>query len=456
MGINYNKSPVNFMVEYMGEDKLKKINKERLSRGKFKIGYHNLLGRIGTPGYLTQMSKNKNNDLFFVDNIPKRMVLDDIKVNSYCFRESAIMRHDNMFNDDQQIIGYHNGELLTKDNFDKKTNNMYQHLKNETNNPDANVQLAVLAIDPQLTKQMKGKISQEDMYKMMEGKLKEFTEANNYNFDNIDYFMSLHTDKKHLHMHIVYLEKVKERKRGKLTLEENSERIRDDMTKWITAKIGERSYEKIELDKNLISKLKNDDVKMDPNLFNELQHCNAKKVGYIKPVKLKNQLLEYSSNLLEASGVHEMVENNYYKRLDAELNNPINLKKGGAKETMNDIEYHEYCQNKAKGYTQNEYDRLVKDTANYVYGEIPKANPKIKHIYECNDNDVRKEQLQPANNNLAKYRDEEELDKFNKKMSFQKIQFLMYASKNEMYVWKQMVRGYKKGAGNEKIEDYSK
>lgn len=410
-----NNNAVNVYNNYVNHDWLVNENAKRKKQGKKSIGFQNFIG------YLTQEVKHINNYQSFNNDNDEAL---EIKSNSYLFRESVINKKYNQFEwkTEDNVIGFYNNEFLTVENFNQKVKPLYKRLEKESDNLDANVQLGLISIDPKYNNLLSGNLDVKEFYTVVNNNFRNLARDYGYNPDNLDYLLVCHTDKEHIHIHLPFVEKVKERKRGKLDLDFN-ETFKENINTWLNAKANNRDYIKVVLDKNLIDKITSE-VQMSKDLYERLANCPNKNVGNIKDKQLKQELYDYVDTILEQSGQLEEIEIVHQKRL---------LRK------QNDDNYSDKDVDKLK---QDDIDRLRKDTANYIYKNIEKVNKDIQY----NENDVRKK------NNYTNYKvNDEDYNNFNKDMNIKKMKYLMFYTKNNDFIWNQFKYNFKKG-----MRDYDK
>ena len=469
---------------YVSYKDLVEINKKRVAEGKRKIGFHNLIGYA-----YREISKLNHNNMF--RNVNDNKVLDHIFHHGYNNRAESYLNHKDVFmdvsDDKDLLIGICNGNKVYTSNLVETTKEFSEAAKKYSYDKDANVQRMVLSFSPEATNEMKNKFNIEELLSTTNEMFFEFAKKNGYKPENLHYNISFHTNTKSLHAHIDFFEKVKDRKRGKLSLDAKKE-LEENMVKYVNDKLKNRSYERIIIDNNYIEKINKSLEEMNLDLFQKLYDCSSKKVGFIKEQELKNELYDYTINFIKESGLKNELDANLYSRIEYYKNIGVdNPEEKGLKhyesecnrikndvanliyKNIKEIKYeplNNYQEKTEVGeITHNEQDINVNEN---ICGEITHNEQNLNDIdplyydyllkdyenYLLDDDDVRKKEYIVRRNNNVYINDrnkeyEKIKQKFEEKQIENKLKFLLSTYRGSNKFIKSVSRNFTEGYTNE-------
>lgn len=354
---------------YISPQGMETLNKQRMAKGKKPMS---LAGHLG---YISKDDR-VNGDIDYNSDINNDELANTISNEGYLTRQEAIINHSEFFkNEDKEnfIVGCFNGEVVRKKEKDKKLQPFIQHLNQLEENGKYNVQSSVISFPPDISKQIKGMIDQEEFLSKINKCYETHLQELGYNKDNINVIICAHTNKDHFHLHIDVWEKSLDIRKNRKMHEWDVEvlkQIRKDACLILNDQINGVNKVLGAERKNLLN-LIGQNIQIPEELVRKIDNQNMKVWGRIEDSDLKNEIYNYAEHIFKTAG--------FYKN----------------------------------AVDQYEYDKLIKGE------EVAKNQAGTKYVRSCKDiaNKIIKHIKNPDGDLMS---NEELLQKINLNNSFQK------------------------------------
>lgn len=305
--------PTDIFVKHYFTDK-SELDKINTRRSKYK---EKLITFADLVGYDYREIANLQHNTFFQNQQQENLVSELVDKFGYVTREGAIAHHQDYFEeqDADMILGRCNGNFVKLKTFGKDVKEWNNLAKKHQKKPDTSIERMIISLDPEHTEFIKKhKISHEQLLLNLENVFLDYAQSIGFSKDNLCYNLSFHTNTDNLHCHIDFFQKDIIKKRGKLTIHNPKEIMKERIAKNFNDKLDLRTYKDLVIDRNYLEKLLSPGKQMDEKLYRDLYFCKNKKFGYIKDKDLKERFTKFVDNYIIESSLQEQMEANYYDK----------------------------------------------------------------------------------------------------------------------------------------------
>ncbi|MFV0494799.1 relaxase MobL [Mycobacterium sp.] len=227
------------------------------------------------------------------ENYDKLFLKKTIVVDGYNTRKEVYSEYENYFDDLEKMVLYYDNENGTVKYSQKKLRldniNLLDEIQKK--NKSCLYQNYISFENDYTQKNIIKKYSVDELYKKISPHIDEYLLKNNFNLNNIKYFITFHTNTKNLHFHFDFIEKEPTREKNKLDkkyFKDLRKNIMLDLDKDLAKEYYKHNEDKLNLKNKIREQMKSIDFNKLDNLFKMgNQYYQEDKVRYYKDIKHK-------------------------------------------------------------------------------------------------------------------------------------------------------------------------